>query len=117
MSCELLIADFINNPILIGFPWKGGLSFGTGTSAVFTAVDYSLYDIFFAIAATTVSTKFDATYTILGEWVTFEFSDTQTSAMTAGEWTGHSFLQLKAGGSPEYVTRLGICVINPVPMP
>lgn len=118
MSCDVLTANFPKNPILIGFPWKGGLSFGTGTSADFTAVNYALYDIFFAISPSITSTiSVAATATVSGDWVTFEFTDTQTAAMTAGEWIGHSFLQLKVNGSPEFVTQLKICVIDPVPTP
>lgn len=118
MSCDLLIANFAKNPILIGFPWKGGLSFGTGTTADFVAVNYSLYDIFFAISPSSTSSIIATpTATVLGDWVIFEFTDEQTVEMTAGEWAGHSFLQLKTNGSPQFVTKLEICIINPVPTP
>jgi len=112
------LASFDGNPILIGFPWKGGLSFGTGEGAAFVAVDYSLYDIFFAIAPILGSnTIFPATSSYAAGLVTFSFTAVQTAQMIQGDWAGHAFLQLKVSGSPDYICQLAVCVIDPVPMP
>jgi hypothetical protein len=118
MSCGIPIASFVGNPILIGFPWTGGLYFGTGEGDAFVAVDYSLYDIFFAISPSVgSSTTFAASSSTLAGLVTFAFTNTQTAQMTQGDWTGHTFLKLKAGGSPDYIAQVAISVIDPVPLP
>lgn len=118
MACSVPIASFDGNPILIGFPWKGGLQFGTGEGSSFVAVDYSLYDIFFAIAPILGSTTtFTAASSYSGDVVTFSFTDTQTAQMIQGDWAGHAFLQLKVSGSPDYICQVSLCVIDPVPSP
>lgn len=119
MSCQLPVKRFVNNAIMIGFPWKTSMSFGTGTKADFTGLDLSLYDIYFAIAPSETSTLsvVPTITTYANGLATFEFTDVQTAAMTAGEWVGHCFIQLKVNGSPEYQMKLAPCVIDPVPTP
>ena len=122
MSCALdvPIENFADNPIVIGFPWKASLSFGVGTQATFVGADLLLYDIFFAIAPNAKSSiSIAPTVTKYSNGLAeFEFSAIQTSAMApAGRWTGHCFLQLIAGGSPEYFIEISPYVVNPVPMP
>jgi hypothetical protein len=116
-NCSELLK--IDTPILIGFQWDYSLQFGTGTRAAPTYLDLDLYDIFFAIAPSATSTlSVVPTITKFANGLaTYRFTAAQTAAMSAGEWIGHSFLQLKSSDSVSFLAKLEICVINPVPTP
>ena len=118
-STPLPVNKFTNNPILIGFPWKDSFVFATGTLASPTYLNLSLYDVYFAIAPSfTSAISLVPTITKLSNGLaTFEFTDVQTATMKPSTWVGHVFLQLIAGGAPDFKMQLEITVINPVPTP
>jgi hypothetical protein len=121
MSCAetLPVNKFKNNPILKGFPWRDQFTFATGTLAAPVYLDLDLYDIYFAIAPSLTSTNIvSPTITTYDDGLaTFEFSDTQTAAMSAGTWVGHSFLSLISDPVPTFKIQLEILVIDPVVSP
>ena len=121
MACStpLPVNKFVNNPILIGFPWKDSLVFATGTLASPTYLDLSLYDIYFAIAPSfTSDISLVPTITKLSNGLAvFGFTDVQTATMTAGTWVGHAFVQLISTGVPDFKIQIEINVIDPVPSP
>ena len=118
-STPLPVNKFTNNPILIGFPWKDSLVFATGTLASPTYLDLSLYTVYFAIAPSLTFTNIvSPTITkFVDGLATFEFSETQTAAMSAGAWVGHCFLSLISDPVPTFKTQLEILVIDPVVSP